>query len=170
MVSFFDLLATYHRVIINFINAVITYTKKYDKSRFKILRDNYEKIRDIYYDEHHHLEREHDGKRIYYKVSDFPEIQKMIDTIPGVKKNSAFIYVMDFPMTISPKKEKNNRWVRYELVLRGGRGCIFDTWRQRRIINDGSDIIFDPASRHKYIKRSVYTRLSLVVDVDRFKL
>jgi hypothetical protein len=140
--------------------------KKYDLSRFDILRDNVERIKEIYYDEHHNVKRHHDGKRIYYNVKNFPEIQKLIDHIPGVDAKTAKIYVMDFPMTCAPKLKKERGWMRYELVLRGGRGCVFATRNKRKIVEDGQDTIYDPRVTHKYFKRSILTRLSLVIDVS----
>lgn len=140
--------------------------KRYDLSRFDILRDNVERIKDVYYDEHHSVKRHHDGKRFYYNVKNFPEIQEMIETIPGVDTKSAKIYVMDFPMSFAPRLKRERGWMRYELVLRGGRGCIFATKNKRKIIEDGRDILYDPRVVHKYFKRSILTRLSLVIDVS----
>lgn len=156
--------------LINIVISLLTCTKKYDMTTFIILKDNIERIKDIYYEKHHNIKRYHDGKRTYYKVKDFPEIQELINIIPGVKKDSAVIYVMDFPMTIKPPKAYKNRWLRYELVLRGGRGCIIDTGKECKMVMDGNDILYDPSCRHKYVKRSIFTRLSLALDVDRFAL
>jgi hypothetical protein len=140
--------------------------KKYDLSKFDILRDNVEKIRDIYYDEHNNVKRHYDGKSFYYNVKNFPEIQRMIDTIPGVDTKTAKIYVMDFPMTFVPKLKKRRGWLRYEIVLRGGRGCVLATNNKRKTIEDGHDTIYDPMMSHKYIKRTILTRLSLIIDVS----
>lgn len=158
----------YLALMASFFDFLMSWFQNYDTNKFQILRDNFEYIRDVYYQEHNALERQHDGKRFYYEVKNFPRIQELIDKIPGIKKNSGRIYVMDFPMFIRPKKERMSRWVRYELVLRGGRGCVFETWKHRKMLPDGSDVIYDPSFSHRYLKRSIFTRLSLVVDVDRF--
>ena len=137
--------------------------KNYDLSRFDILRDNVEKIKDIF---HHGVKRYHDGKRNYYKVKSFPEIQRMIETIPGVDVTSAKIYVMDYPMTCAPHLKKERGWMRYELVLKGGRGCFLDLGHTRKVIMDGQDLLYDPRRYHRYIKRSILSRVSLVIDVS----
>lgn len=144
--------------------------KKYDLSRFDILRDNVERIKQIYYDEHHSVKRWHDGKRNYYKVKEFPEIQNMIDIIPGVDRTSAKIYVMDYPMTCAPKLKRERGWMRYELTLRGGRGCVLDTGDCRIMIPDGSGFLYNPRRYHRYIKRSIMSRISLVIDVSDKRL
>lgn len=144
--------------------------KKYDLSRFDILRDNVERIKQIYYDEHHSVKRWHDGKRNYYKVKEFPEIQNMIDIIPGVDRTSAKIYVMDYPMTCTPKLKRERGWMRYELTLRGGRGCVLDTGDCRIMIPDGLGFLYNPRRYHRYIKRSIMSRISLVIDVSDKRL
>ena len=155
---------------LKFITGIYTRTKKYNTEKFKPLREKVEEIKEIYYREYCDIKRRDDGKRVFYRTRDFPEIQNILDKIPGIKKDSGIICVMNFPMNVRPPRTHNNKWLRYELVLRGGKGCILDACGERKIISDGRDTIFDPSRYHKYIKRSVFTRLSLVFDVDRCTL
>jgi len=166
-----DFLVCHLRFITNVCTRIYTCTTKYNTEKFKSLREKVEEIKEIYYREYHDIKHRDDGKRIFYKTRDFPEIQNILDKIPGIKEDSGIICVMNFPMNVRPPRTHNNRWLRYELVLRGGKGCILDArGGERIIISDGCDTIFDPSRYHKYIKRSVFTRLSLVFDVDRFTL
>ena len=165
-----DFLVCHLRFITNVCTRIYTCTTKYNTEKFKPIREKVEEIKEIYYREYHDIKSRDDGKRVFYRTRDFPEIQNILDKIPGIKKDSGIICVMNFPMNVRPPRTHNNRWLRYELVLRGGKGCILDACGERRIISDGCDAIFDPSRYHKYIKRSVFTRLSLVFDVDRFTL
>jgi hypothetical protein len=107
-------------------------------------------------------------KYYYYKVSDFPQIQKIIDDIPCVDKTTAVFAVMDKPMSIPPHKAESNTQLRYHLTIKSGRDCKLFTSSGVHTHFPGDDILFDHSRYHKVVKRGYQRRVTLILDVNRF--
>jgi hypothetical protein len=107
-------------------------------------------------------------KYYYYKVSDFPEIQKIIDEIPCVDKTTGVFAVMDAPMCIPPHRAESNTQLRYHLTIKSGRDCVLHTPNKRHTHFPGHEILFDHSRYHKVTKRGYMKRVTLILDVNRF--
>lgn len=109
-----------------------------------------------------------DNRYYYYKVSDFPEVQAIIDQIPCVDKETAKFAVIDGPMTIPPHRAESNLMLRYHLTIKGGKHCVLYTSSGGHLHEPGKDFLFDHSRFHHLVKRSLQKRVVLILDVHRF--
>lgn len=107
-------------------------------------------------------------KYYYYKVEDFPEIQKIIDQIPCVDKETAMFAVMDAPMSIPAHRAESNLMLRYHLTIKSGRDCILYTEYDAHRHHPGEEFLFDHSRYHRVTKRGFQKRVVLILDVHRF--
>jgi len=104
----------------------------------------------------------------YYKVKDFPEVQKIIDQIPCVDKDTGMFAVIEGPMTISAHRAESNLALRYHLTIKGGKHCVLYTSNGGHHHEPGKDFLFDHSRFHRLVKRSLQKRVVLILDVNRF--
>ena len=104
----------------------------------------------------------------YYEVKDFPEVQKIIDQIPCVDKDTAKFAVIEGPMTIAPHRAESNLMLRYHLTIKGGKHCVLYTSNGGHHHEPGKDYLFDHSRVHSLVKRSFQRRVVLILDVHRF--
>ena len=140
--------ARYNRILHEYEKGIATANKKY----FHDLDPWFEK-NDGYY---------------YYEVKDFPEIQKIIDTIPCVDKEGAKFAVIEGPMTIAPHRAESNLLLRYHLTMKGGDDCTLYTSNDVHKHESRKDFLFDHSRFHSLDKRGLQTRVVLILDVHRF--
>jgi len=107
-------------------------------------------------------------KYYYYKVRDFPEIQKIIDQIPCVDKETAKFAVMDAPMTIPAHRAESNMMLRYHLTVKSGRDCMLYTEYEAHRHQSGHEFLFDHSRYHRVVKRGFQKRVVLILDIHRF--
>ena len=107
-------------------------------------------------------------KYYYYKVSDFPEVQAIINQVPCVDKETAKFAVIEGPMTIPAHRAESNHMLRYHLTIKGGKHCVLYTADGGHLHQPGSDFLFDHSRYHRLVKRSLQKRVVLILDVYRF--
>lgn len=103
----------------------------------------------------------------YYKVSDFPQIQQILEEIPCVDKTTAMFAVMDAPIIIPAHKAESNTQLRYHMTIKSGKDCKLMTHNQTHVHNIGDEIIFDHSRYHKVVKTGYHRRVTLILDIDR---
>jgi len=104
----------------------------------------------------------------YYEVRDFPEVQKIIDQVPCVDKETAKFAVIDGPMTIPAHRAESNLMLRYHLTIKGGKHCVLYTSNGGYLHKPGKDFLFDHSRFHRLVKRSLEKRVVLILDIHRF--
>jgi len=104
----------------------------------------------------------------YYKVKDFPEVQKIIEQIPCIDKETAKFAVMDRPMTIPAHRAESNLMLRYHLTIKSGKDCVLYTEYDRHVHKPGQDFLFDHSRFHRLVKRGFQKRVVLILDIHRF--
>ena len=107
-------------------------------------------------------------KYYYYEVKDFPEVQKIIDQIPCIDKETAKFAVIEGPMTIPAHRAESNLLLRYHLTIKGGKSCILHTEYDAHNHTPGKDFLFDHSRFHRLVKRSLEKRVVLILDIHRF--
>ena len=104
----------------------------------------------------------------YYKVSDFPILQSIIDTIPCIDKETGVIAVIEGPMSIAPHRAESNLQLRYHMTLEGSGDCTLHTWHDAHVHKTSDEFIFDHARYHSLEKTSSGRRVTIILDVHRF--
>lgn len=104
----------------------------------------------------------------YYKVSDFPEVQKIIDQVPCVDKETAKFAVIEGPMTIPAHRAESNLTLRYHLTIKSGKDCVLYTEYGPHRHKPGEDFLFDHSRYHRLVKRGYQRRVVLMLDIERF--
>lgn len=104
----------------------------------------------------------------YYKTEDFPEVQKLINQIPCVDKETAKFAVIEGPMTIPPHRAESNIMLRYHLTIQGGKHCVLYTASGGHLHEPGKEFLFDHSLGHSLVKRSIQRRVVLILDIHRF--
>ena len=104
----------------------------------------------------------------YYKVSDFPLLQSIIDTIPKVDKETGVIAVIEGPHVIPPHRAESNMQLRYHMTLEGDGDCTLYLWDTKHVHKTGEEFIFDHSRYHSVEKLGSSRRVTLILDVNRF--
>jgi len=107
-------------------------------------------------------------KYYYYKVSDFPYIQSIINNIPSVDKDTGVIAVIEGPLVIPPHRAESNLQLRYHMTLQGDGDCTLHLWDNKHIHKTGEEFMFDHARYHSVKKSGSSRRVTLILDVNRF--
>lgn len=107
-------------------------------------------------------------KYYYYKVKDFPEVQKIIDQIPCIDKSTAKFAVIDAPMSIPAHRAESNLMLRYHLTIKSGTDCVLYTEYGPHRHRPGQDFLFDHSRFHRLVKRGFQKRVVLILDIHRF--
>jgi len=139
---------------------------------------NFGKIRREFYERESHVQKRyfHDldpwfpknTGYYYYKVSDFPLLQSVVDTIPKVDKETGVIAVIEGPMTIAPHRAESNLQLRYHMTLEGSGDCTLSIRDSAHVHKTGDEFMFDHARYHTLEKSGSNRRVTLILDVSRF--
>jgi len=111
---------------------------------------------------------EKNDKYYYYNVKDFPEIQKIIDQIPCVDKETAKFAVMDAPINIPAHRAESNLTLRYHLTIQSGRDCLLYTEYESHVHQPREAFLFDHSRYHRVTKSGFKRRVVLILDIFRF--
>ena len=111
---------------------------------------------------------EKNEKYYYYNVKDFPEIQKIIDQIPCVDKETAKFAVMDAPINIPAHRAESNLTLRYHLTIQSGRDCVLYTEYESHVHQPTEAFLFDHSRYHRVTKSGFKRRVVLILDIFRF--
>ena len=139
---------------------------------------NFGKIRRCFYENENNVKKHyfHDTdpwfdkneNYYYYKVSDFPLIQNIINNIPSVDKETGVIAVIEGPMNIPPHRAESNLQLRYHMTIEGDGDCTLYTWNKKYTHITGEEFMFDHALYHSVEKSGSSRRVTLILDVNRF--
>jgi hypothetical protein len=152
--------------------------KQYDTFDIWEIGFNFGKIRRTFFENEHKVPRHYfhvldpwfppNENYYYYKVSDFPFIQNIVNNISCVDKETGVIAVIEGPLTIPPHRAESNLQLRYHMTLDGDGDCTLYLWDTKHVHKTGEEFMFDHARYHSVEKLGSSRRVTLILDVNRF--